>query len=406
MKQRAFCTLLMVISLVMFSLFVGYDAEAKDKIRIGASRSLSGPMAAVGDSAFGPILRMWVEDTNARGGIFVKEYGKRLPIEMIIYDDKSEVGTMTRLLEKLIVEDKVDFVFPPVGTAMLFAAAPIANKHGYILLGAEGGAVRIREMIAGLPYFFGSLNFADHNQVPVMADVFAELGVKTAAVMFIADLHGAEYSGVAVPQLTMKGVDVKLLRSVPPGIKDLSPVIRAAKAADVDAFLSFCMPAENILVTRQSIELGFNPKIFMTGPGANFGFYRQIFGAASEGVMGWGAWNAKTSPGAKEFSEKFIARFGHERTDWWGHLFYLGALEFWTKAVEKAGTLDQKKIRDIMATEKFDTVLGPTFFRNQLMAVEAHPGQMGQWQKGVYEVIGPKEKRTAPPIYPKPAWPK
>ena len=40
------------------------------------------------------------------------------------------------------------------------------------------------------------------------------------------------------------------------------------------------------------------------------------------------------------------------------------------------------------------------------MAVECHPGQIGQWQKGVFEVIGPKDKATAEFIYPKPAWPK
>jgi hypothetical protein len=40
---------------------------------------------------------------------------------------------MVRLMEKLIIEDKVDFLFPPCGTSFLFAAAPVANKHGYIL---------------------------------------------------------------------------------------------------------------------------------------------------------------------------------------------------------------------------------------------------------------------------------
>ena len=195
-----------VILLVCYAfipLFAGGKVEPKDKIVIGAARSLSGPLAVVEGAAFGPIFKMWVDEVNADGGIYIKEYDKKLPIETLIYDDKSDLGTMTRLLEKLIVEDKVDFVFPPCSTAMLFAAAPIANKYGYILMGAEGGATKLKEIVSGLPYFFSTLNFSDHNQVPVLVDGMARLGVKTAAIVFIADLHGVEYSGVAVPQLAL-----------------------------------------------------------------------------------------------------------------------------------------------------------------------------------------------------------
>jgi branched-chain amino acid transport system substrate-binding protein len=154
------------------------------------------------------------------------------------------------------------------------------------------------------------------------------------------------------------------------------------------------------------MEIGFNPKAFITGPGANFGFYKLIFGPAAEGVMGFGAWNAKSSPGAKEFADKFLARYGEQLTDWWGHILYWGGLQFWQQAVEKAGTLNQKKIRDIFATEKFNTILGATWFdENHLLAKECHLGEVGQWQKGVFEVVGPKNKATSPFLYPKPAWP-
>ena len=41
-----------------------------------------------------------------------------------------------------------------------------------------------------------------------------------------------------------------------------------------------------------------------------------------------------------------------------------------------------------MATEKFNTILGPTWFKGRLLAKESHPGEIGQWQKGVFEVVG------------------
>jgi branched-chain amino acid transport system substrate-binding protein len=77
----------------------------------------------------------------------------------------------------------------------------------------------------------------------------------------------------------------------------------------------------------------------------------------------------------------------------------------WKQAIEKAGTLNQDAIRGVLAKEHFNTVLGDTWFENGLLAKEAHTGEIGQWQKGVFEVIGPKNKATAPMVYPKPAWP-
>ena len=102
----------------------------KDKIVVGMSRPLSGWNAVIGDSAFRPIYETWVPMVNEQGGIYVEEYGKKLPIELIIYDDTSDIGTMTRLTEKLILEDKVDFLWPASGTAFIFAQAPIANSTG------------------------------------------------------------------------------------------------------------------------------------------------------------------------------------------------------------------------------------------------------------------------------------
>jgi branched-chain amino acid transport system substrate-binding protein len=384
------------------------NSLAKDKIVIGAARPLSGPLAFFEGNAFGPIYKMWVDEVNAMGGIYVKEHGKRLPVEMLVYDDKSDMGTMTRLLDKLILQDKVDFVFPPASTAFLFAAGAVANRHGYILMGAEGGATTIRDMLPGMPYFFGVLNFSDHYQMPVLADLFKEMGVKTAGIMFIEDLHGIEYSGVATREFGKKGIDVKMVKSVPHDIKDVSHILKAAKKLNVDAICAFTYPPTCFLTTGTAQAIGYNPKAFLLGPGGNFEVYKKIFGGANviEGVMGEGAWNCKSSPAAKEFCDKYTARYPVETLDWWGHLFYWAGLQFFEKAIEKAGTLNQKKIRDIMATEKFDTVLGPTWFENQLLAVECHPGQIGQWQKGVFEVIGPKDKATAAPIYPKPKWPK
>ncbi|MGA9350995.1 MAG: amino acid ABC transporter substrate-binding protein [Anaerolineae bacterium] len=380
-------------------------APAKDKIAVGMVRPLSGPLAVIGDSAFKPIYETWVPEVNAAGGIYVEEYGKKLPIELKIYDDKSDIGTMTRLTEKLILEDKVDFLWPACGTAFIFAQAPIANKYEYILLTAEGGATTIRDMLPSLPYVFISLSFSDWYQLPVFADLLAEKGAKTAYIIYIADLHGIEYSGVAGIEFPKRGIEIVGIKSVPPDLKDFSPIIKGAKAANPDVFCCFAYPDQVMPATGTSIALAFNPKAWIGGPGVNFGFYHTTFGPAVEGVTGFTTFSPKQSAAAKALADKLYTGKPEELQDWWGHPLYWAALEFWKAAIEKAGTLDQKVIRDIMATEQFDTILGPTWFEGQLMAKECHTGEIGQWQNGVYEVVGPKEKATAPFVYPKPAFP-
>jgi len=378
---------------------------AKDKIVVGMARPLSGPLAVIGDSAFKPVYETWVEEVNADGGIHVEEYGKKLPIELVIYDDKSDVGTMTRLTEKLIVEDKVDFLWPACGTAFIFAQAPIANKYEYVLVTAEGGATSIKDMLPSLPYVFVTLSFSDWYQLPVLADLLAEQGAKTAYIMYIADLHGIEYSGVAGIEFPKKGIDIVGIKSVPPDIKDLSPVIKEAKASEADVFCAFAYPDQIMPATGTSMELGFNPKAWVGGPGVNFGFYHTTFGPAVEGVTGFTTFSPKQSDAAKELADKLYAGKPEELQDPWGHPLYWAGLEVWKQAIEKAGTLDQDKIRDILTTEHFNTVLGDTWFENGLLAKECHTGEIGQWQNGVFEVIGPKDMATAEMIYPKPEWP-
>jgi branched-chain amino acid transport system substrate-binding protein len=398
-------TLQFAVCLVLFALLMAFPlaAHSKDKIVIGQAASLSGPLSGEYTYACAPVYDLWVKDVNAAGGIYVKEYGKKLPVELKVYDDKTDIGTMTRLLEKLIMEEKVDFVFSPWSTAFTFAAAPIANKHGYILMCNGAGAMKLKDFAADLPYYFQTLNFAE-TQVPALVDILEELGVKRVATICQDDLHGAENSAAAVPALTDRGFEVVIKESYPIGIKDLSPLLKRAKSLNADAFIGFSYPGEVMLVTGQAIELGINFKVFGFTVGPAFTFYPEAFGPLAEGVIGGGAWNEKTSPGAKEFAEHFKEVTGKPVTNYWGALYWYSALQHFQQSIEKAGTLNQKKIRDIMAKEKFDTALGPFWYDERRIFVN-HPGEWGQWQKGVFEVIDPGVKRTAPPIL-KPDWPK
>lgn len=373
----------------------------KESIVFGQAVSLSGVLAAGNAVASTPYYDLWVHDVNAEGGIYVEEYGRKLPVELLIYDDASEVGNMTQLLEKLITEDKVDFILPPWSTAMLFAAAPIADKHGYILIGGAGGATKLKEV--QLPYFFQVLNFAE-TQVPALADILVELGVQRVAIVFLNDLHGIEYSGESVPGFATRGLDVVMVKTYPVTISDPSLMLKQAQTLDADAFIGFSYPDDSMLITGTAIALGANFDVFFLSVCPAFTFYYGAFGPLAEGVMGGGAWNEKSSAEAAAFSAHYTEVTGEPMGNYWGSLYFYSSMQHLQQAIEEAGTLDQAVIRDLLATRTYETALGEFAYDDMQIFSANHPGEIGQWQNGVFEVIDPGAKRTAPPIL-KPDWP-
>src|SRR4030043_521302 len=155
------CLTLLIVFIILPC--TGYP-QAKDKIRIGNAISLSGPNVAGAVMTQANPYDMWIKEVNAKGGIFVKENNKKLPIELIRYEDKSDIGTVVKMVEKLILDDKVDLLLPPWSTAMNFAIAPIITKYQYPVMGVTVDSMKIKEMAHTLPYFFIHLN-----QPPVKA---------------------------------------------------------------------------------------------------------------------------------------------------------------------------------------------------------------------------------------------
>jgi len=404
--KTKYLKLVACISLLVFFTAFPFTAfsQTKDKIRIGNAIALSGPYAPPALTTQITPYDMWVKEVNAKGGIYVKEYGKKLPVEIIRYDDKSDIGTVVKLVEKLILDDKVDLLLPPWSTAMNFAIAPIVTKYEYPVLGVTVDSMKIKEIAHTIPYFFLHLN-----QPPVKAEAIVpllkDLGVKTAAVIHHADLHGIEFAGYVTPQLSIGDIDVVMYKTYPMGVKDLSPLLKKIKAENVDAMLAFTYPAETILITQQAKAIEFNPKLFYCSIGTAFALYRDAMGAkVVEGVMGTGAWNPKVPyPGAKEFWDRIVQLVGAGKVDWYGNAFCYSSVQVLEQAIEKAGTLDRKTLRKVIASETFPTVIGPVKYVDQINVQS--PGEVGQWQKGAFEIVAAKAKRTAEPIYPKPPWP-
>jgi branched-chain amino acid transport system substrate-binding protein len=393
---------------------------AQNEIVIGASRDITGPQAGFQTFGYAPLYKAWADEINAAGGINIA--GKKLTIKIIEYDDASDTSTCVKNIEKLCTQDKVDFLFGPTGTAMLFAAAPIANKYKKLMLCGEGGATTLEPVMASMPYIFAVLNYSNHYQLPVFCDLIAAKGAKTVYICFMNDLHGAEYNLTMQSECGLRGIQVLEAKSVPMGITDFDPIVKEAKELNPDVFCCFTYYNQSMIFMNAAIALDFNPKCILLGPGGNFGFYNAIYGAALEDVCAEGAWNRKSSPAASALADKVLgltkggamAAFGNEEgfMDWWGAIVYQATLDYFKQALEKAASLDVEKILAVYKTTHFQTVLGDTYWDIQgtngggLLPRECYAGQIGQWQKGVFEVIDNDKHNTAPFVYPKPPWPK
>jgi branched-chain amino acid transport system substrate-binding protein len=377
--------------------------KAPDKIRIGCAIALSGPNSMGGITTQVNPYKLWVADTNKKGGIFVPKYNKRIPVELIIYDDRSDIETCVKMAEKLIVEDKVDFILPPWGTASNFAIAPVATKYKQPMMGITVSSVQLDKRLASTPYFFVILG-QPQRLVPSTVALMQEVGVKSVAVIYTSDLFGLEHVDLVKEYVGKTDIKMPILQSYPPEIQSFSPLIKRIEAEKVDAVLNYGYPPHTFLLNKEMPALGYNPKFFQNGVGTQFPSYRDAFGAAGvDGVFGqWALTPKMPYPGAKEFFEGYKKMF-HEEAAMGGEPGAYASLQILEQAIKKVGDLNREKIRDVIAKDTFDTVMGPIRFEKGINV--QWPGNIGQWQKGVYEVVMPKEFRTAAPIYPKPDWP-
>jgi len=357
-------------------------------VRIGYAIARTGPWTGGAQVSQEPNYILWAEQQNAAGGLDIR--GVKRPIELISFDDRSDTETCVRTYEKLMGSDKVDLVLPPWGSNANFAVAPLANRFGYPFLAPTALSKKLVEM--KLPYFFLLLQQPEP-MTTALVDMLKANGVKTAACIYVDDLFGLENVSAFKAALRGSGINLIEEKSYPGGVKDLSPVLRAIKDKNPDAFVGFTYPPDTILTSRQSKEIGFNPRFFYASVGTAFQLYRNVMTAeGAEGVLGMGSWNGKTSPAARAYFTAHTKRFEGKEPDRWASGHCWAGLEILTAAVKQVG-LDRKAIRDYVANTTHKTIIGDIKFTGSENT--ATPGTVSQWQNGEFEVVWPLRVATA-----------
>lgn len=368
---------------------------APESVRIGYVLSLSGPQAADAVQAAAPNYRLWIDNVNRSGGLALKKYRRRVPVEAVEIDDRSDAADLVRQVERLMSVDKADIVLAPAGMGPNLRAAPLFHKYGYPQIMGTAASNDIERLVTRFPTMFWLLA-KPSEQVEALVEFLAgqvqqgRLGGRVA--LFAAeDPAGDDYLAAARPALARAGFEIVHETIYAPGVADLSAQIAAAKAADPDILLAWSDPPESFLITEQAIAQEFAPRFrFVSGGGASPA-YKSRFGDRINGWFSAGGLDLK-APGVKAWLERHKAVNQGAEPDRRAGVHTYAGLEVLQQAIERVGEIDRAKILRELHAGTFRTLMGEVRLRDNR---GPDPWQIGQWQGGEFHAVAPAGARTA-----------
>jgi len=364
-------------------------AQAQDTIKIGWAISKTGPFAAGASVTTLPNYQVWVKDVNDAGGI--KVGNKKMKIEVVEYDDRSNSEEMIKAVERLATQDKVDFILPPWSTGMNLAAAPIFNKLGYPQLAVTANtnqAPQLTKRWPNLSFWLGLPSEIVDGIVATFSKMQKDGKIgKKIAMIAVGDQFGIELSTATRAGLKKAGFELVYDKSYPFGTQDMQPV------------LAFSYPPDTFAITDTAKVIAFNPKVLFVGVGTAFPMYKGKFGPNAEGIMGIGGSDAGL-PGVKAYIQHHKEIIGREPDRWASPITY-ASLQVLQQAIERVGKIDRAAVIKEINTGSFDTIIGKVKLDNGL---NRNIWSVGQWQGNDYVGVAPVGKQGAKAPIAKPAW--
>jgi branched-chain amino acid transport system substrate-binding protein len=329
-------------------------AQGPKEIVLGAALPLTGGQSREG-GFFKKAYDMAVKEVNASGGIMIKEFNRKIPVRLIIYDDKSETTTSVQLYEKLATEDKVDAFLGGYSTALVQAHSVVPAKYQIPYVNGGGATGAIYQQ--GNKWIFGLLANIEKLSITLLdwMELQQDAGKlpKPTKITMVAEntSHGVEFRKGVNDRAKAKPDRFSVALDEPFEInaKDFSSLITKIKTAKGDVFLADARLADYTLMHRQYTEAGLYHKVVSYGPRGPELDARNALGAASDYIVAANWWSADFSDAAsKDFVKKYQAAYNNEVPEWFAALGYETARVMFS-ALERAGTLDKTKVRDAIA---------------------------------------------------------
>jgi branched-chain amino acid transport system substrate-binding protein len=368
-------------------------AEAPAKIKIGAVIPLTGRMAAGGkDVKAGYELAF--KHINSGGGVMVKQFNKKIPLELIILDDESDPVKSATRLEKLYSVDDVTAYLGGFSSLLNVAGMSIAEKNKVPWVGVTLAVEA--PLKKGFQYIFVPFGMSG-SQTKAFFDLLDSIPQekrphKIANFELQTD-WGKECGSYIQEFAKERGYEV-LTKKYAPVTRDYSSMILAAKSAGADALFSVPIPPQAIGLVKQMKELDYAPKLTLFVRGADFWTYWEALGSDANYILSDGNWDENMPyPGNQGLRDDYHANYKGVKSIGLPVGPAYAAVQILAAAIEKAGTLDRKKIRDALAATDMVTVKGRVKFRKNDTAEVLYG--LRQWQNGRMKLVWPPEVANA-----------
>lgn len=373
-------------------------AQAQDEVVIGASLPLSGPLAGFG------LYQKWgyetaVRDVNKAGGILVD--GRKLPVRLVIRDDKTDPNAAAGNTETLISRDKVTAMLGSCTPALVNAGALVAERRKVPLV---AGCAPLQAFKSVRKWQYAWAIFFDESDLATAPfRMVADLGLPTNKKVAILADNGpdGQLVGGQIWPATAKagGFEVVQNTSFPVDTQQFTAMVAQAKSTGADIVLVDAIPPQAISMRKQMASAGFTPKLLVMEKGAEPEFFAQATGKLSDGVLVGGYWDPGFPyPGAADLAKRFEAETKQTQSQ---HIADShAAAQVLLDAVAAAGSLDREKINAAIGKTDKRYVIGPVRFdANNTSAI---PITVMQWQNGKSVVVWPKDRANGKLIFPLP----
>jgi branched-chain amino acid transport system substrate-binding protein len=369
--------------------------KAADMIKIGAPLALTGPLADEAkkqDLVWG----MWLDKVNAAGGIDVG--GRKMKVELVKYDYQSDGQRAAQLAEKLITDDKVDFLFAPFGSGHTKIVAAVAERYQTPIIACASSSESVYDQ--GLKNIFGTLspNGASTNSMVAYFKKSAP-DVKKIAILGRDDVFPKSMAQGMSAASKAADLDVVYDKLYAVGSMDHSAAVSAIKAAAPDWIYVTGYTQDLILLRKQMTDLGVKAKIITMITGPAYKEFADGLGDLANGITSWTWWHHATTfkgvgvwPTTESFYKEFVAKAKSDPD--YIHASCAAAAVVLQNAIEQAGSIDKAKVRDALVKTDIVTFYGAVKFSpNGMNQVRSVP--IIQVQNKKIMILQPDEIKNA-----------
>ena len=269
MTRHAVLSLLIVSLAAADALAQGTNAPAE--IKLGTLYASSGRFASISMPVhYG--LKLWIEQKNAEGGVFVRPFNRKIPLKLVAYDDQSNTATAATLYNQLITQDKVDILVADSGSVLTSVAVPIARDHKMLLIDQTGTGANF--FTPDNPYIALMSDPVSSIWPKRLADFITHdgpgLGIKRVAILYATnDFTGTQANAVRkFIKESNSGVEIIFDEGIPTETSNYTVLLNNIRATNPDAVINLGYAPNDIAFLRNVQDSGIKFKfLFCIYPG-------------------------------------------------------------------------------------------------------------------------------------------